>query len=285
MSASGIPPIRTFLRQIGAVLRHLLLAAVPADRLFRLRTLDQDRFQWTSVASWPEAVETIRGKPVDMAVVDPLLGTGEPRPHGIGRLRQFFPSLPLLVYTDLTPANAGVLLQLGRMDIRKVVIHRFEDAPGALRQAILTELEHSASQQVLQSLDPLLRQLPKELRDALEAMLHAPGDGPTVTTLADRARLTRRTCERWFTKVGLPSPRTVMVLIRLLYAHRLLLDPGYTVEDVALKLGYSKAKTLQMHLRTVFGVTAGELRVALSMEDALAIITHRYFSPLRQVAV
>jgi AraC-like DNA-binding protein len=284
MSESGIPLIRTFLRQLGAVLRHLLLAAVPAERLFRLRTLDQDRFQWTPVATWPEAVETIRGKPVDMAVVDPLLGGGEPRPHGIERLRQFFPSLPLLVYTDLTPANAGVLLQLGRMGIRKVVIHRFEDAPGALRHTILTELEHSASQQVLQSLDPLLRELPRELRDALEAMLHAPGDGPTVTTLADRARLTRRTCERWFTKVGLPSPRTVMVLIRLLYAHRLLLDPGYTVEDVALKLGYSKAKTLQMHLRTVFGVTAGELRVALSMDDALATVTNRYFSPLRQVA-
>ncbi|HEU5040594.1 MAG TPA: helix-turn-helix domain-containing protein [Gemmatimonadales bacterium] len=265
-------------------MRHLLLAAVPAERLFRLRTLDQDRFQWTSAASWPEAVEAIRGKPVDMAVVDPLLGAGEPRPHGIERLRQFFPSLPLLVYTDLTPANAGVLLQLGRMGIRKVVIHRFEDAPNSLRQAILTELEHSASQQVLQALDPLLRELPLELREALEAMLHAPGDGPTVTTLADRARLTRRTCERWFTKVGLPSPRTVMVLIRLLYAHRLLLDPGYTVEDVALKLGYSKAKTLQMHLRTVFGVTAGELRVALSMDDALAIVTTRYFSPLRQAA-
>ena len=51
---------------------------------------------------------------------------------------------------------------------------------------------------------------------------------------------------------------------RLLYAHRLLLDPGYTVEDVALKLGYSKTKTLQMHLRAVFGLTAGELRVSLS---------------------
>ena len=50
-------------------------------------------------------------------------------------------------------------------------------------------------------------------------------------------------------KMGLPSPRMVMVLTRLLYAHRLLLDPGYTVEDVALKLGYSKTKTLQMHLR------------------------------------
>nr|MBA3554986.1 hypothetical protein [Gemmatimonadales bacterium] len=56
------------------------------------------------------------------------------------------------------------------------------------------------------------------------------------------------------------------------------------VEDVALKLGYSKTKTLQMHLRAVFGLTAGELRVSLSTEEALAAVTHRYFTPLRQVA-
>ena len=73
-----------------------------------------------------------------------------------------------------------------------------------------------------------------------------------------------------------------MVLTRLLYAHRLLLDPGYTVEDVALKLGYSKTKTLQMHLRAVFGLTAGELRVSLSIDEALATVTGRYFTPLRR---
>ncbi len=265
-------------------MRHLLLAAVPAERLFRLRTLDPDRFQWVAVNGWPEAVEVIRAKPIDMAVVDPLLTGGTPRPHGIERLRLFFPSLPLLVYTDLTPANAAVLLQLGRAGIRRVIVHRFEDAPGALRAALLSELEQSASQQVMQALEPTLRELPSELREALDLMLHTPGDGPTVTALADRAQLTRRTCERWFTKVGLPSPRMVMVLIRLLYAHRLLLDPGYTVEDVALKLGYSKTKTLQMHLRAVFGYTAGELRVSLGSEDALGIVTQRYFHQLSQVA-
>jgi AraC-like DNA-binding protein len=265
-------------------LRHLLLAAVPAERLFRLRSLDPDRFVWEAVSTWPEAVEAIRGRPVEMAVVDPLLGSLTPRTHGIGRLRQFFPSLPLLVYTELAPATAGVLLELGRTGIRRVVVHRFEDAPGALRSALLAELETSASQQVIQGLGQLLRDLPAELRLALEAMLHAPGDGPTVTALADRARLTRRTCERWFTKAGLPSPRVVMVLTRLLYAHRLLLDPGYTVEDVALKLGYSKTKTLQMHLRAVFGLTAGELRVSLSTDDALTTVTNRYLSPLRRAA-
>jgi AraC-like DNA-binding protein len=275
---------RAHLRQIGADLRHLLLAAVPTERLFRLRTLDPDRFAWESVNTWPEAVDVIRAKPIDMAVVDPLLGGGSPRPHGIERLRQFFPSLPLLVYTELAPATASVLLELGRAGIRRVVVHRFEDAPGALRHALMAELELSASQQVIQELADILRDLPAVLRQALEAMLHAPGDGPSVTALAERAQLTRRTCERWFTKVGLPSPRTVMVLTRLLYAHRLLLDPGYTVEDVALKLGYSKTKTLQMHLRDVFGLTAGELRVSLSIHEALAAVTNRYFTPLHQAA-
>ena len=248
-------------------MRHLLLAAVPTDRLLRLRALNPERYQWVSGSGWPEAVEAIRAKPVEMAVVDPLLG-GEARAHGIERIRLLFPSLPLLIYTELAPATASVLLQLGRAGIRRVVFHRFEDAPGSLRVALQAELEQSASQQVMQALAGVLHDLPEEILQALETMLHAGEDAPTVTALADRAQLTRRTCERWFTKVGLPSPRMVMVLTRLLYAHRLLLDPGYTVEDVALKLGYSKTKTLQMHLRGVFGVTAGELRVSLSTEEA-----------------
>jgi AraC-like DNA-binding protein len=264
-------------------LRHLLLAAVPAERMSRPRMLDPDRFQWVCGSGWSEAVEAIRAKPVEMAVVDPLLG-GEARAHGIERIRLLFPSLPLLIYTELAPATAAVLLQLGRAGIRRVVFQRFEDAPASLRTALQAELEQSASQQVMQALGGALQELPRELLRALEAMLHAGDEAPTVTALADRAQLTRRTCERWFTKVGLPSPRVVMVLTRLLYAHRLLLDPGYTVEDVALKLGYSKTKTLQMHLRAVFGITAGELRVSLSTEEALMIVTDRYFSTMAQAA-
>ncbi|HEY9014490.1 MAG TPA: helix-turn-helix domain-containing protein [Gemmatimonadales bacterium] len=261
----------------------MLLAAVPAERQMRLRSVDPDRYQWAAANRWPEVVDIIRAKPIEMAVVDPLLG-GQARAHGIERIRLLFPSLPLLVYTELAPATASVLLQLGRSGIRRVVFQRFEDAPASLRSAIQAELEQSASQQVMQAIGATLQELPRELLRALEAMLHSGEEAPTVTALAERAQLTRRTCERWFTKVGLPSPRTVMVLIRLLYAHRLLLDPGYTVEDVALKLGYSKTKTLQMHLRAVFGVTAGELRVSLSTEEALMMVRDRYLKPMAQAA-
>ena len=260
-----------------------ILAAVPGERLFRLHAAEPDAYEWVSAASWVQAVTLIRTRPIEMAVVDPGLG-GEPRSIEIARLRQHFPSLPLVVYTALAPATAGVLLDLGRAGIRRVLFHRFDDAPGALRRALHAELEQSASQRLMQQLTAALPELPEPLREALEATLHTPGDGPTVSALAERAQLKRRTCERWFARLGLPSPKMVMLLARVLYAHRLLLDPGYTVEDVALKLGYSRAKTLQMHFREVFGLTAGEVRLSLSPDEAMRFIGDRYLHQSKQVA-
>ena len=273
-------PFRTGLRHVRPHLRHLLLAAVTEPRQTRLRTLDPARYGWVVAGSWAQALNLIRSRPVELAVVDPLLGE-EPRPHAIERLRLLFPSLPLLVYTELSPVTASALLTLGRAGIERAVFQRFEDGPKALRALLEAELEHSVSRQVVAALQERLRELPEPVRDALETMLYDPGAGLTVSELAARARLSRRTCERFFTRLGLPSPKWVMLLMRLLYAHRLLLDPGHTVEDVAIKLGYGKVRTLQRHLRAVFHLSAGELRASLSFEEALALVSRRFFEGRR----
>ena len=62
----------------------------------------------------------------------------------------------------------------------------------------------------------------------------------------------------------------------MLYAHRLLQDPGFTVEDVAERLGYSQVKTLQQHARSYLGLTAGEMRLSLTPEQALGRVTQRF---------
>jgi transcriptional regulator GlxA family with amidase domain len=140
------------------------------------------------------------------------------------------------------------------------------------------ELENTAFRQVTRALAELLETLPGQLRQALEATLTSPMETPTVSLMAERAKLGRRTCERWFARSGLPTPRMVLVVARLLYAHRLLLDPGFTVEDVATRLGYCRPRTMQAHLREVFGLTAGEMRLSLTPEDALRIVRKRYFT-------
>ena len=131
----------------------LILAAVPDIQLLNLRRAAAARFTLARAGSWAEALSTIRTRPVELAVVDPLL-SGEPRTHEIERLR-------------------------------------------------------------------------------------------------------------------------------VLYAHRLLQDPGFTIEDVAQRLGYAQAKTLQQHARSYLGLTAGEMRLSLSPQEALEQLTRRFLKPQR----
>jgi AraC-like DNA-binding protein len=64
-----------------------------------------------------------------------------------------------------------------------------------------------------------------------------------------------------------------------LYAHRLLQDPGFTIEDVATRLGYAQTKTLQLHARTYLGLTAGEMRLSLDPVEALQRVTQAFAAP------
>src|SRR5256712_11518687 len=113
----------------------LILAAVPDIQLLNLRRAAAARFTLARAGSWAEALSTIRTRPVELAVVDPLL-SGEPRTREIERLRVLFPSLPLVLYTTLTPRTAGVLLTLGQRGIEHVIIARYGDPPPPLREGL-----------------------------------------------------------------------------------------------------------------------------------------------------
>jgi AraC-like DNA-binding protein len=258
----------------------LVLAAVPDVLHLKLRRAVDARFAFVHVRTWDAALATIRSRPVELAVVDPQL-TGEARGQEIERLRVLFPSLPLILYTTLTPRLASVLLVLGQRGIRHAVFARFDDHPQHLRAVFSQEEARAVSQQLLDHIADALAPLPTELRWVLEEALRTPDEVQTVQQLAERAHVDRRTCERWFTRVGLPSPRHFLSAARVLYAHRLLQDPGFTVEDVAERLGYSQVKTLQQHARSYLGLTAGEMRLSLTPHEALDRVVERFRLPAR----
>jgi AraC-like DNA-binding protein len=261
----------------------LVLAAVPDIQHLKLRRAVAARFAVAHVASWDAVLHTIRSRPVEIAVLDPLL-SGEARSQEIERLRLLFPSLPLILYTSLTPQLAGVLLALGQCGIRHVVFSRFDDHPERLRQVIEDEEMHAASHQLLGQLAGALAPLPQELRWVLEEALRTPGDVQTIQQVAARARVDRGTCARWFARAGLPSPRHFLAAARVLYAHRLLQDPGFTIEDVAQRLGYAQARTLQQHARSYLGLTAGEMRLSLAPDEATRRIVSAFLTPAATAA-
>jgi len=261
----------------------LVLAAVPDIQVHKLRRAVAERFTVAHARSWDAVLASIRSRPVEIAVVDPLL-SGEPRGQEIERLRVLFPSLPLILYTALTPQVAAVLLGLGQRGIRHVVFARFDDHPGRLRQVIEGEEMHAVSHQMVVQLAAALAPLPREMRWVLEEALRTPGEVLTIQQFAARARVDRGTCARWFARAGLPSPRHFLAATRVLYAHRLLQDPGFTIEDVAERLGYAQAKTLQQHARTYLGLTAGEMRLSLTPDAAAQCILGGFLAPPVSIA-
>src|SRR3989441_6448162 len=256
----------------------LVLAAVPEVQLQRLRRAAGVRFTFVRAASWDEVLAGIRARPLERAV-RPRTRAGEPRAQELERLRRRFPSLPLILYTALTPQLAAVLLALGQRGIRHVIFVRYDDHPERLREVLEREATGAASRRLLDQLADRLSPLPTELRWVLEEALRTPEEVQTVGRLAARARVDRRTCERWFTRVGLPTPRHFLAAARVLFAHRLLQDPGFTIEDVAARLGSAPLKTLQQHARTYLGLTAGEMRLSLSPHEALGIVVRRVPAP------
>jgi methylphosphotriester-DNA--protein-cysteine methyltransferase len=255
----------------------LVLAAVPEIQVVRLRRAGAGRFNFVPAPHWGDVVDLICRQPVELAVVDPFL-SGEPRSLEIERLLTLFPSLPMLLYTTFTPALAPTLLALGRQGVREVVFCRLDDHPDGLRAALEREQARACSQRLLDQIASAFAPLRSEIRWVLEAALRAPEDVQTVEQLATTAGVGRRTCERWFMRARMPSPRHFLAAARILYAHRLLQDPGFTVEDVARRLGYSQVRTLQQHARLYLGLTAGEMRLSLTPDQALQLVVRRFLS-------
>jgi len=251
----------------------LVLAALPDGQYHQLHRAAAVRFPLAHAPTWDDALTTIRTRPVELAVLDPMLG-GQASATEIARLRVLFPSLPLALYTSLSPATATALLALGPSGIQQVVFARYDDHPARLREMLVQAEARSASRQLREQLAWMLAPLPSELRWVFEDVLRSPAELQTVQQVAARARVDRRTLERWFLRLGLPSPRHFLAAARVLYAHRLLQDPGFTIEDVAQRLGYSQTKTLQLHARAYLGLTLGEIRFALDPAEALERVAH-----------
>src|SRR5690349_2669460 len=152
----------------------LVLAAIPDFQLHRLRRAAEGRFEFVRARGWEEALDLIRTRPVELAVVDPLL-SGEARRQEIERLRVLFPSLPIFVYTTLMPETAGVLLALGRHGIQHVVFAHHDDHPALLRRVLADEAARTASQRLVAEIAGGLTPLPANLRSVIEEALRSPG--------------------------------------------------------------------------------------------------------------
>ncbi len=220
-------------------------------------------------SSWKELEEIIRREPVSVVIVDPA-ADGVVDVDAVAGLLQRFPSLPIVGYVMLTPTAFGAIAELARRGLDHVVLHRFGDSRERLQQTISRVQTNPPSQKVMQQLEPVLRQVPLALARAIGDMFERPHRYTSVLELATTAAMPSVSVYRYLDTVHLGSAKKLLVAARLSRGLTYLKDPGYSVREVATKLGYRHSRIFTAHVIEVFDMTPSRLRSRMTEEDALA---------------
>ena len=207
---------------------------------------------WDAVAALMDATRP------DLVVVDPAL-EGRPRAVSVERLRARHPTIPMLLYTAFDAAVVPTLLRLGALGIDEVLLRGIDDHRERIVAAVDRVAWQRRAQDIAAELAGTLTELPARVRDMLRTGIRARAPW-TVTDLARRLGVDRRTCGRVFVRAGLPPPGRVLQLLRLAAGHDLLQDGTRTVTDVADLLGYGRPRSFTEHVRRVFGLPPSRFR-------------------------
>ncbi|NUQ19901.1 MAG: helix-turn-helix domain-containing protein [Gemmatimonadaceae bacterium] len=255
-----------------------VVAYLPPPLMSHLRVVLGEEHQLTPVAGWEELEATVRRRPADIAVVDPTQ-PGTLRVAETALLRQRYPSVRVVVYTQLSPSAMRVVVELARNGLEHVVLHRFDDDPRRFGELLSQLPGHTLGEMLLHRLRESLERTPPRVAGAIGRMIRTPRQYSAVDDLAAGAGMTRRQLYRVLEAAGFTSPRLLVQAARVVRAFAYLRDPGRLLEDVSAKLGYSEPRVLNRVMLELAGMRPLEARGAIDSEEFVERVATRLFAP------
>jgi AraC-like DNA-binding protein len=249
--------------------RHLSVAAfLPTRLLTHIKHVFADEPELFIAESWQELESIIRRKPISVVILDPA-ADGIMNVGAVASLLKRYPSLPLIAYVTLHAPQFNAVAQLGRLGLKEVVLHRFDDAPEGFRERVERVEGNALTHDVIEALRDRLGHLPRQLSVAVENLFEQPHRYTSALDLAMEAGVAIVSVYRNLDAGHLGSPKRLLIAAKVLRGFGYLRDPGYSVLDVSIKLGYKTARIFSQHWVSVFGLTPARVRTRLT--DAAAI--------------
>ena len=125
--------------------------------------------------------------------------------------------------------------------------------------------------------------LAPDARVFLEVLIRLAPETPAVRTLAKRLEIKPSTLMSRFARSGLPSPKTYLAAVRLLYASQYFEGGGRSVADVAYRLDCSSPQSFGRTLRAMLGITPGEFRRRFPFPTALGRFLAQMVEPYEAI--
>ena len=245
-----------------------VVAFLPERLLAHVRHVFIKEQDFVIAKSWDEVDALVREKPVTALILDPA-ADGVMNVEAVMSLLKNYPSLPVVAYAVLSPGSFGAMLQLTRAGLQNVVLQRYEDSPQRFRETVERARGNPLKRKMLDALHPHLTRLPRKLVSTVDEMFEWPHRYASAQDVALKAEMSSVRVYRNFSIAGLGSPKRMLRAAKLLKAVGYLQDRGYSVRDVAKKVGYRNARIFAEHTLDVFELTPSRVRSHLAPEDAV----------------
>jgi AraC-like DNA-binding protein len=243
-------------------------AFLPVRLLTHVKHVFADEPELLIASSWQELESFIRRKPVSVVVLDPA-ADGIMNVGAVAGLLKRYPSLPLIAYVTLHAPQFSAVAQLGRLGLKEVVLHRFDDAPEGFKERVERLEGNALTHDVIEAIRDKLGQLPRQLTVTVENLFEQPHRYASALDLAMEAGIAIVSVYRNLDAAQLGSPKRLLIAAKVLRGFGYLRDPGYSVLDVSIKLGYKTARIFSQHWVSVFGFTPARVRTRLTDKAAI----------------
>lgn len=175
----------------------------------------------------------------------------------IAAIRAGLPSVPVIAYIADRSATSGDILAMARAGVHDLVRAGFDDVGFALGTALASATASCAADTIRTELQQLVPQAAWPFVSWCLTRAQAP---ISIGAAAEALGLDRRTLTRRLGRAGLPHPRRIAGWCRVIAAARLLDEPIYTLERVALLLDFPSGTALRNMLRRYTGLRPREIR-------------------------
>ncbi len=249
----------------------------------RLTRTAQGRFHLSVVGSWSELRDSVaQAPPAALILVDPYFGNANgatPAPD-LYDILTAFPSSTVIAALESLPSRYRDIWMLGDWGVAEIL--QLEEDKSQL--ALTRRLLRARAQ-------PLRRLLSHDsgvpftgrARALMDAAVETVMTGGHPKDLARSLGFSPSTLLRWCRRSQLPTPRRLLLWLRILFAAALVDDPGHTVFSVGLACGYSGDQALRRAIRSVVPYTPSQLR-ELGAFDTVSEAFFRELAELRDDA-
>ncbi|MGI8402665.1 MAG: helix-turn-helix domain-containing protein [Gemmatimonadaceae bacterium] len=150
-----------------------------------------------------------------------------------------------------------------------------EDSPERLREPLRQTLTANFRLEVIAKLALPLSAAPPRLALALTQEFVGQNCCIAPKQLAAVAGMDRRSVERWFRRIGLVQPKTVLAAAHFVTAFPVMKDPWVPLHAVAREYGFSSVRTMSRQCQLVFGLSPQSVRRSTCPEDLPRLIYTR----------